>query len=385
MGRPGDSRAGPFVLFLRPIRVHENGLPHLRSSLKQPTLHKAVPRPSIRLVDETGAEDAEPQLRPKKSIRRLSLQGIPILVAVISTSLLAYSLLSGQGTGPQAQLQQEAPQAVTQNQPAQPTPQNEVAQQNDYQVVQVGEQLSAPKPAEAAAPPAMPTDDVLLMLIQSYLIALNQANATGNYTVLRDLAAPGFQEVNSVGKLAEIFAQIRNAKIDISPILLFQPKLWRKPEFNDKGRLRVTGFFPTEPQRVNFDLILEFVGGKWRLYALSVGTSAPKPPQPSATSVGPLPAGQPDVTTVTVTPQAVPPTETSRPIEDSSVSTVTVTPQVPPDPTPAGRPKPKPKPAAASESPPEPDLDVRDRIDNPPAPAPEEKPKEKSFWNPFSR
>ena len=37
----------------------------------------------------------------------------------------------------------------------------------------------------------MPRDDKLVILITSSIIALNQANATGNYTVLRELCGAG--------------------------------------------------------------------------------------------------------------------------------------------------------------------------------------------------
>jgi hypothetical protein len=362
-------------------------------------VQRVVSPPSIRLVEGSGAEVGVPP-PSKTSFGRLSLQVIPIVVALASTSLLAYFLLKGEGSSPQAQIQQAPPAQQLAEQTTPPMPQKAAAPQadaqGDYQVVQVGEQppvSGAAEPLAASVAPTMPTDDVLLMLIQSYLIAVNQANLTGNYTVLRDLAAPGFQQANSVEKLAEIFVRIRNAKVDISPILLYQPKLFRKPEFTEKGRLRVSGFFPTEPQRVNFDLILEFVGGKWRLYGISAGMSQPKQAQPSATSVGPAvePAPeQPAVTAVTVPSQAAPQPESSEPLEVPSVTTVTVTPQVPPKPASPGSapkpaPKPKPKTTEASETAPKPEVDVRDRIDNPPAPAEKPKEKEKSFWNPFSR
>ena len=51
--------------------------------------------------------------------------------------------------------------------------------------------------ASAALPSpkvAIPSGPKLRMLIYTTLIALNQANLTGNYSVVRDLAAPGFRE-----------------------------------------------------------------------------------------------------------------------------------------------------------------------------------------------
>jgi hypothetical protein len=49
------------------------------------------------------------------------------------------------------------------------------------------------------------------MPIRSALLALDQANKTGNYTVLRELGAPGFQAANTAARLSEIFASQSNA------------------------------------------------------------------------------------------------------------------------------------------------------------------------------
>ena len=57
--------------------------------------------------------------------------------------------------------------------------------------------------------PPMPSDDKLLILINSALLALNQANATGNYTVLCDMAAPGFKRANSPERLSQVFSNLR--------------------------------------------------------------------------------------------------------------------------------------------------------------------------------
>ena len=43
--------------------------------------------------------------------------------------------------------------------------------------------------------------------------------------------------------------------------------------------LRITGFFPTSPERVNFDLIFQPVQGKWRLYGIAANTQQVPPPQ----------------------------------------------------------------------------------------------------------
>ncbi|HEX2840341.1 hypothetical protein [Hyphomicrobium sp.] len=123
------------------------------------------------------------------------------------------------------------------------------------------------------------------MLIRTTIIAVNQANKTNNYTVLRDLGSPRFREGNTPERLARIFESLRNAKFDLSPVLFFTPKLLRPPTIEDSGMLGLTGFFDTRPQRVAFDLLFEDVKGEWQLYGINIATQ----PAPATNGQGPAP------------------------------------------------------------------------------------------------
>jgi hypothetical protein len=106
-------------------------------------------------------------------------------------------------------------------------------------------QSPAPSPqAQAAAKPANIDRNGVLMLVRSSLLALDQANKTGNYTVLRDLAAPAFQ-VNSAARLAEIFAKQRNEKLDLSGVAVIDPQLTLLPQIEPSGMMHMAGFFPS--------------------------------------------------------------------------------------------------------------------------------------------
>lgn len=63
-----------------------------------------------------------------------------------------------------------------------------------------------------------------LYLVRSALITLNDANRSGNYTVLRDLAAPGFQARNSAADLAQSFSDLRSRKFDLFAAALLVPQ-----------------------------------------------------------------------------------------------------------------------------------------------------------------
>jgi hypothetical protein len=115
----------------------------------------------------------------------------------------------------------------------------------------------------------VPGDQALAIMIKTTLIAFNDANRTGNYSVLRDLAAPSFREANTSAQLAEIFQGARHSNLDLAPIVLFQPQLVRKPVI-DRGLLQLSGYFATRPEQVQFDLAFQEVDGYWRLFGIHV-------------------------------------------------------------------------------------------------------------------
>jgi hypothetical protein len=174
------------------------------------------------------------------------------------------------------------PHALAQAQPKQKSAQPSTAAQPSGQ---------AASPQQAQPQASVPDANKLAILIHTSLIALNQANLTGNYSVLRDLAAPGFQQANSPAKLAEIFSQLRRQGLDLSPTVLFTPKLVRHPAVDERGLLTLSGFFDTQPQRVEFDLLFQPVGGDWRLFGIRA-TTAPASPQ-TADAGERTPAAQP--------------------------------------------------------------------------------------------
>jgi hypothetical protein len=159
-----------------------------------------------------------------------------------------------------------------------------------------GQQPAAPAAqgaaqAQAALPQGIPDAYKLHLLTRTTVIAVNQANKTGNYSVLRDLAAPGFQASNNSAQLAEIFGELRKRNLDLSPVLFYQPKFTSRPVLLPNGMLRVVGLFPSRPQQVNFDLVFEQIQGDWRIYGISIGTRLAPPPDAQANS--PTAAGGP--------------------------------------------------------------------------------------------
>jgi hypothetical protein len=150
----------------------------------------------------------------------------------------------------------------------------------------------AETPTQAPKPAQIDRNGVLI-LIRSSLLALDHANKTGNYTVLRDIGAPGFQS-NTAARLGEIFAKLRNDNLDLSGVAVIDPQLNLLPQIEANGLMHMAGFFPSVPTQVNFDLSFAPVNGQWRLFGISVSIgqsapAAPTPPEPPVAQKQPAP------------------------------------------------------------------------------------------------
>ncbi len=165
---------------------------------------------------------------------------------------------------------------------------------------ELGAQTPQQKAAQKTEPtPAQIDRNGVLILVRSSLLALDQANKTGNYTVLRDLGGPGFQAANTAARLAEIFAKLRNDKVDLSGVAVIDPQLSLLPQIEANGMMHMRGFFPSVPSQVNFELIYAPVEGQWRLFGISVnigqsGPAAPQPPEAPKTAEPAMPKGKTD-------------------------------------------------------------------------------------------
>lgn len=135
-------------------------------------------------------------------------------------------------------------------------------------------------PAQAApAAGVQPGVDpgLALRLLWSTLIAIDEANRTGEYSVLRDLGSASFQAGNNPTSLAAAFTQIRNQQIDLTTTLLVSPSWQIAPVMTAPGTLRMRGVFPLRPVAIAFDLIYMWDHG-WRLNAVAVQGVPAAPP-----------------------------------------------------------------------------------------------------------
>jgi hypothetical protein len=141
----------------------------------------------------------------------------------------------------------------------------------------------APVPAPAANQAGVPDPIIVNKLIWSAMAALDQANQTGNYSVLRELGSPSFQAANSVATLGGIFQALRSQQVDLSYTLVVGPTLQYPPTIVQNGLLRLRGSFPLRPAPIAFDLLFQNVGGQWRIFGIAVAPIVPARPQSGST------------------------------------------------------------------------------------------------------
>jgi len=116
----------------------------------------------------------------------------------------------------------------------------------------------------------VPSDRALEALIKSSLLTLNDANVTGNYSVLHAKLSKPFREQFPPEKLKAAFREFREESTDYDIIAAMLPTYDPKPGIDEDGKLVVKGSFPTEPSRVRFEL--EFIpsDGEWKLILIHV-------------------------------------------------------------------------------------------------------------------
>ena len=136
-----------------------------------------------------------------------------------------------------------------------------------------GTSLTNPVPIEPKKPTApfrVPHVAVLRKMIHIHMAALSNAIVTNNFSVLRALGTPKFQDANTAEVLVETFSPFRQNNLDISAVAIFKPILQEKPFVDASGKLRLKGYYNTNPRRVVFDLSFFPAFGKWKMDAISV-------------------------------------------------------------------------------------------------------------------
>ena len=131
--------------------------------------------------------------------------------------------------------------------------------------------LSSGAGAAVAGSPTRVSGAEISVLLRTTVVALDQANVTGNYSVLRDLGDTPFQNNYTQSALADMFRAFREQQVSLGAVVLFDAELDASPQLTEDGYLKLMGHFPTAPQNVIFDITYRNEGGPWRIDGINIG------------------------------------------------------------------------------------------------------------------
>lgn len=145
----------------------------------------------------------------------------------------------------------------------------------------IGAMLATQSPAQAYEGPPVPDPQDLIDLVRDTVLAVDSGNKSGDYQTLYAMGSARFQSEHPTKKLAEEFASLKSAAVDLGPVRSLTPVTSRPPTLDRNGLLRMLGFFEIENRRIVFDLVYDYdtaLNG-WRLAGISIDPRV-MPPEP---------------------------------------------------------------------------------------------------------
>ena len=152
------------------------------------------------------------------------------------------------------------------------------------QQVQPGQRLQRPSVQPPPSIRPTPSQLELSRMIWSTVAAVDHANRSGNYSVLRDISAQNFQINYNPARLTEIFSGLRKSNIDLSTALLIPPTYYEAPLMLREDLFRVKGVFQLRPIAIQFDMAFQWEQGRWKLAGIDIQPAEMVASQPAVPS-----------------------------------------------------------------------------------------------------
>lgn len=129
-------------------------------------------------------------------------------------------------------------------------------------------------PLHAAA--EIPGDDDQDVLIRTTLMTFNDANMTGDYSVLYGKASKEFQSQLSVEKLQAAFEPFRKNELFFEDVVTAEYASFEKAALDNEGALVLAGVFKTDDMEVKYRLRYVQNNHIWKLLGLNVDATRKK-------------------------------------------------------------------------------------------------------------
>ena len=124
--------------------------------------------------------------------------------------------------------------------------------------------------AASAQAQALPTPVAQEMLARTTLLTFNDANTTGNYSVLQVKLSKPFRDQFSADRLKETFKEFAEKHIEIDSIAVKPMVPAKETAIDGDGVLRMEGYFDTAPKKVKYKLGFIRSEGEWKPVGINV-------------------------------------------------------------------------------------------------------------------
>ena len=129
--------------------------------------------------------------------------------------------------------------------------------------------------AGSALAQEVPNATMQEILVKTSLLTFNDANVTGNYTVLHAKLSNPFRDQITPEKLKQSFKSFADQHVDFDLIAAKPIVPTSEAKINSSGVLMLRGYFDTTPSRVTYELDFLRSEGEWKLISINVKVRPP--------------------------------------------------------------------------------------------------------------
>lgn len=122
----------------------------------------------------------------------------------------------------------------------------------------------------AGAEDKMPSAKDQEVLIKASLLTLNDANVTGNYSILHAKLSRPFREQFSAARLKQSFKEFADNKTDWESVVAMSPVPTKDSHIDKQGALVLRGYFDAGSTHVIYELDFIPSEGEWKPSNLTV-------------------------------------------------------------------------------------------------------------------
>ncbi len=164
-----------------------------------------------------------------------------------------------------------------------------VKESGEWRVIAMTTPRAGAVQSSGGGPPSIPADDQLKSLVHGTMTDFSKAVATGDFEPFHSTISARWQAQITAAQLRQVFGQFVDQKVDLSGVPALAPVLTAAPSTSNEGLLLLSGFYPLQPQPLQFELKYLYEYPQWKLFGIHVNLEAPAGPggdRPSEASPG---------------------------------------------------------------------------------------------------